>query len=113
MKTSFHHDTVQTISSSTTVELGGVIWALNLILQEPAGHYSHIHCDSEVAIYLTTGVYRPSANYKLVSLARALYEEARSRGTIHVYHRKAHDNNPCSKEVCEPKQEAQEAAKSV
>ena len=50
MKTSFHHDTVQTISSSTTVELGGVIWALNMILQEPTGHYSHIHCDSEVAI---------------------------------------------------------------
>ena len=79
---SFHSATVARITSSTTVELGGVIWALILILHDTEAHRHIIHCDSEVAILLTTGVYRPGANRSLVRIARVLYDELKDANKI-------------------------------
>ena len=46
----FHDETVAEISSSTTAELGGGIWALIFILHDQDAERQVMHCDSEVAI---------------------------------------------------------------
>ena len=65
--------------------------ALILVLHDSEAERHIIHCDSEVAILLTTGDYRPSANYDLVRRARALYHELKVSNKITlIKHLKAH-----------------------
>ena len=54
----------------------------------------YIHCDSKIAMHLVTGDFRPSSNYRLVSIARALYDEVAANTKLNIIYAKADAGDP-------------------
>ena len=76
--------------TNNTGELSGIIAALEFVADERPEGTTLIRYDSEYAAHVTTGLWKPKSNLKLVESARRALAAARSVASVAFMHVKGH-----------------------